>query len=34
MLGSGGSGLAEARIFDAAGLIGRSTQSLLIRKRE
>jgi hypothetical protein len=33
MLGSGGSGLAEARIFDAAGLIGRSTQSLLIRKR-
>jgi hypothetical protein len=34
MLGSGGSGLAEARIFDAAGLIGRSTQSLLIRMRE
>ena len=34
MLGPGGSGLAEARIFDAAGLIGRSTQSLLIRKRE
>ena len=34
MLGSHGSGLAEARIFDAAGLIGRSTQSLLIRMRE
>ena len=34
MLGSGGSGLAEARIFDVAGLIGRSTQSLLIRMRE
>lgn len=34
MLGPGGSGLAEARIFDVGGLIGRSTQSLLIRKRE
>ena len=31
---SGGSGLAEARIFDTVGLIGRSTQSLLIRLRE
>jgi hypothetical protein len=33
-LASGGSGLAEARIFDTVGLIGRSTQSLLIRARE
>jgi hypothetical protein len=31
---SGGSGLAEARIFDTGGLIGRSTQSLLIRLRQ
>ena len=31
---SGGSGLAEARIFDTGGLIGRSTQSLLIRLRD
>jgi len=34
LLGPGGSGLAEARIFDTAGLIGRSTQSLAIRLRE
>jgi Thioesterase-like superfamily len=34
LVASGGSGLAEARIFDAVGLIGRSTQSLLIRVRE
>jgi hypothetical protein len=34
LLGSFGSGLAEARIFDSLGLIGRSTQSLAIRLRE
>jgi len=34
MVASGGSGLAEARIFDAVGMVGRSTQSLLIRLRE
>ncbi len=34
LIGSGGSGLAEARIFDENGLIGRSTQNLLIRKRQ
>jgi acyl-Coa thioesterase superfamily protein/acyl-CoA thioesterase superfamily protein len=34
LLGSDGGGLAEARIFDAHGLIGRSTQSLAIRLRE
>ena len=34
LLGPGGGGLAEARIFDAQGLIGRSTQSLAIRLRE
>lgn len=34
LLGSSGGGLAEARIFDAHGLIGRSTQSLAIRLRE
>jgi len=34
LLGSDGGGLAEARIFDAQGLIGRSTQSLGIRPRE
>ena len=33
LLGEDGGGLAEARIFDAAGLIGRSTQSLAIRLR-
>jgi len=34
LLGSSGGGLAEARIFDAHGLVGRSTQSLVIRLRE
>ena len=34
LLGSEGGGLAEARIFDALGLVGRSTQSLLIRERD
>jgi len=33
LLGPEGGGLAEARIFDAQGLIGRSTQSLAIRLR-
>lgn len=32
-VGPAGAGLAEARIFDATGLIGRSTQSLLVRSR-
>lgn len=30
-LGAGGSGLAESRLFDEQGLIGRSTQSLSVR---
>jgi len=34
LLGPDGGGLAEGRIFDARGLIGRSTQSLAIRRRE
>lgn len=34
LLGPNGGGLAEARIFDTIGLIGRSTQSLAIRLRE
>jgi len=34
LLGPNGGGLAEARIFDALGLVGRSTQSLAIRPRE
>jgi hypothetical protein len=34
LIGPGGCGLAEAQIFDTAGLIGRSTQSLMIRTRE
>lgn len=34
LLGPNGGGLAEARIFDAQGLIGRSTQSLAVRPRE
>jgi len=34
LLGPNGGGLAEARIFDSHGLIGRSTQSLAIRRRE
>jgi acyl-CoA thioesterase len=33
-LGPKGGGIAEARIFDSTGLIGRSTQSLAIRVRE
>lgn len=33
-VGPAGSGLAEARIFDALGLAGRSTQSLSIRPRD
>jgi hypothetical protein len=33
LLGPSGGGLAEARIFDTAGLVGRSTQSLAIRLR-
>ena len=34
LLGPSGGGVAEARIFDEKGLIGRSTQSLAIRLRE
>lgn len=34
LLDSIGGGLAEARIFDTRGLIGRSTQSLAIRPRD
>lgn len=34
LLGPDGGGLAEGRIFDTRGLIGRSTQSLAIRRRE
>jgi hypothetical protein len=34
LLGTSGGGLAEARIFDSLGLVGRSTQSLVIRIRE
>lgn len=33
LLGPGGGGLAEARLFDGFGLIGRSTQSLNVRAR-
>ncbi|OGA17660.1 MAG: hypothetical protein A3I63_03925 [Betaproteobacteria bacterium RIFCSPLOWO2_02_FULL_66_14] len=33
LIGPAGGGLAEARIFDAEGMIGRSTQSLLVRPR-
>lgn len=33
LLGPNGTGLAEARLFDAEGLVGRSTQSLAIRPR-
>lgn len=33
LLGPAGGGIAEARIFDAQGLIGRSTQSLHVRAR-
>ncbi len=34
LLGPEGGGLAEARIFDERGLVGRSTQSLAIRLRD
>jgi hypothetical protein len=34
LVGPQGGGVAEARIFDAGGLAGRSSQSLLIRLRE
>jgi Thioesterase-like superfamily len=34
LIGPDGSGLAEAQLFDSIGLIGRSTQSLMIRLRE
>ncbi|TSA15978.1 MAG: thioesterase family protein [Betaproteobacteria bacterium] len=34
LLGPDGGGLAESRIFDAQGMIGRATQSLAIRQRE
>lgn len=34
LLGPDGGGLSEARLFDAWGLIGRSTQSLAIRLRD
>jgi hypothetical protein len=34
LLGSSGGGIAEARIFDETGLVGRSTQSLAIRQRD
>ncbi len=33
LLGASGGGVAEARIFDATGLVGRSTQSLAVRRR-
>ena len=34
LIGPDGCGLAEAQIFDTGGLVGRSTQSLMIRMRE
>jgi hypothetical protein len=34
LIGPAGGGLAEARLFDAFGLIGRATQSLAIRARD
>jgi hypothetical protein len=34
LLGPSGAGVAEARIFDAQGLVGRSIQSLALRLRE
>ncbi|MGH8706999.1 MAG: thioesterase family protein [Burkholderiales bacterium] len=34
LLGPAASGLAEARIYDEQGLVGRSTQSLIVRPRE
>ena len=32
-LGANGCGLAESTLFDAHGLIGRATQSLVVRAR-
>lgn len=34
VIGPASSGLAEARIFDTTGLVGRATQSLVVRQRE
>lgn len=34
LLGPSGGGIAESRIFDAEGLIGRATQSLAVRRRD
>jgi hypothetical protein len=34
LLGDAGSGLAESRLYDTDGVIGRGTQSLFVRKRE
>jgi hypothetical protein len=34
LIGGSGGGLAEARIFDGESLIGRSTQSLTVRRRD
>ena len=34
LLGTNGAGLAEGQIFDTLGLVGRSTQSLAVRRRE
>jgi Acyl-CoA thioesterase C-terminal domain/Acyl-CoA thioesterase N-terminal domain len=34
LLGDEGSGLAESVLYDSAGVIGRATQSLFVRKRE
>jgi len=34
LLGPASTGLAEARIYDEQGLVGRSTQSLIVRARE
>ena len=34
LLGPASGGIAEARIYDSAGLVGRSTQSLAVRRRD
>jgi hypothetical protein len=34
LLGPASGGIAEARIYDATGLVGRSTQSLAVRRRD
>ncbi len=34
LLGQAGGGIAEAQLFDSLGLVGRSTQSLLVRARD